>query len=152
MVWLRASSVRREGLHLLDDAHKSAEDWLTAHPTGAWVAQRMVEAGGDARPRYLLCDRDSIYDARLRARLRGLGVRCLLSPPRAPNGERDLRAPGGHAPARLPRSRPRPQRAPRRAHPARICPLLPRTTASQPAHPPAHGRALARSGTSRHIP
>ncbi len=57
---------------------------VTEHPTGAWVAQRMVEAVGDAPPRYLLRDRDSIYDARFRARLRGLGVRCLLSPPRAP--------------------------------------------------------------------
>jgi transposase InsO family protein len=57
---------------------------VTAHPTGAWVAQRMIEAVGDAPPRYLLHDRDSIYDARFRARLRGLGVRCLLSPPRAP--------------------------------------------------------------------
>jgi transposase InsO family protein len=44
----------------------------------------MVEAVGDAPPRYLLRDRDSIYDARSRARLRGLGVRCLLSPPKAP--------------------------------------------------------------------
>jgi transposase InsO family protein len=57
---------------------------VTAHPTGVWVAQRMVEAVGDAPPRYLLRDRDSIYDARFRARLRGLGVRSLLSPPRAP--------------------------------------------------------------------
>src|ERR1019366_10453193 len=44
----------------------------------------MVEAVGDAPPRYLLRDRDSIYDARFRTRLRGLGVRCLLSPPRSP--------------------------------------------------------------------
>ena len=57
---------------------------VTAHPTGAWVAQRMIEAVGEAPPRYLLHDRDSIYDARFRARLRRLGVRCLLSPPRAP--------------------------------------------------------------------
>jgi transposase InsO family protein len=57
---------------------------VTAHPTGTWVAQRLVEAVGDAPPRYLLHDRDSIYDTRFSARLRGLGVRCLLSPPRAP--------------------------------------------------------------------
>jgi transposase InsO family protein len=44
----------------------------------------MVEAVGDAPPRYVLRDRDSDYDARFRARLRGLGVRCLLSPLRAP--------------------------------------------------------------------
>jgi transposase InsO family protein len=57
---------------------------VTAHPTGAWVAQRVIEAVGDAPPRYLLHDRDSIYDVRFRVRLRGLGVRCPLSPPRAP--------------------------------------------------------------------
>jgi transposase InsO family protein len=57
---------------------------VTAHPTGAWVAQRMIEAVGDAPSRFLLRDRDSIYDARFRRRLRGLGVRGLLSPPRAP--------------------------------------------------------------------
>ena len=57
---------------------------VTAHPTGAWVAQRIIEAVGDAPQCYLLHDRDSIYDARFRGRLRGLGVRCLLSPPRAP--------------------------------------------------------------------
>jgi transposase InsO family protein len=57
---------------------------VTAHPTGAWVAQRMIEAVGDAPPRYLLHDRDSIYDEPFRGRLRGLGVRGLLSPPSAP--------------------------------------------------------------------
>src|SRR5277367_4212146 len=35
---------------------------VTAHPTGAWIAQRMIEAVGDAPPGYLLLDRDSIYD------------------------------------------------------------------------------------------
>jgi hypothetical protein len=44
---------------------------VTAHPTGGWVAQRMMEAVGDAPPCYLLHDRDSIYDARFRGRLRG---------------------------------------------------------------------------------
>jgi transposase InsO family protein len=57
---------------------------VTGHPTGAWVAQRMVEAVADAPPRHLLHDRDSIYDAHFRRRLHGLGVRCLRSPPRAP--------------------------------------------------------------------
>src|SRR5260370_28054958 len=75
---------------------------VTARPMGAWVAQRMVEAGRDAPPRYLLRDRDSIYDARLRAPLPGLGVRGLLSPPRAPNNARDLLAPCLPAPPRPP--------------------------------------------------
>jgi hypothetical protein len=116
---------------------------VTAHPTGAWVAQRMIEAVGDTPPRYLLHDRDSIYDACFRARLRGLGVRCLLSPPRAP---------GWDAPSRLPRSRPALRRAPRRARPSRVRPLLPRPPPSQPARRAPRRRALARSGTSSHIP
>jgi hypothetical protein len=52
---------------------------VTAHPTGAGVTQRMVEAVGDGPPRYLLHDRDCIYDARFRARPRGRGVRRLTT-------------------------------------------------------------------------
>jgi putative transposase len=52
---------------------------VTAHPTGAWVAQRMIEAVGDAPPRYLLHDRDSIYDTRFRARLRGLAMSSIAA-------------------------------------------------------------------------
>ena len=57
---------------------------LDVRPLATSFAQRMIEAVGDAPPRYLLHDRDSIYDGRFRGRLRGLGVRCLLSRPRAP--------------------------------------------------------------------
>src|ERR1019366_6599870 len=57
---------------------------LAVRPLATSFAQRMIEAVGDAPPRYLLHDRDSIYDGRFRGRLRGLGVRCLLSRPRAP--------------------------------------------------------------------
>jgi transposase InsO family protein len=57
---------------------------VTAHLTGRWVAQRCVEAVGEFPPRFLLHDRDSIYDSWFRKRLRGLGVRRLVSPPRAP--------------------------------------------------------------------
>ncbi len=125
---------------------------VTAHPDG--------RVGGAAHGRGCRRRAATLSAARPRQHLRrALECSTLWSRGAMPslaaesaNGERDLRAPGGHAPARLPRSRPRPQRAPRQAHLARVCPLLPRTTASQPAHPAAHGRALARSGTSSHIP
>ncbi len=66
-------------------------------------------------------------------------------------GKRDLRAPGGDPPSRLSRSRTGLQRTTRRAHPARVRPLLPWPAVSQPAHPAARRRALARAGTSSHL-
>jgi hypothetical protein len=68
----------------------------------------VIEAVGDAPPRYLLHDRDSIYDARFRVRLRGLGVKCPLSPPRAPLATRFASASWGQArpgtPSHIPRA------------------------------------------------
>ena len=59
---------------------------VTEHPTAAWSAQRLVEAvvDSDEVPRYLVHDRDSIFGAAFRKRVRGLGVRALVTPPRSP--------------------------------------------------------------------
>jgi transposase InsO family protein len=59
---------------------------VTSHPTAAWAAQRVVEATLDADrvPRFLVHDRDSIYGSVFRARVRGLGARPLVTPPRSP--------------------------------------------------------------------
>jgi putative transposase len=59
---------------------------VTEHPTATWTAQRMVEAVGDAglAPRLLIHDRDAIYGAAFRCRVRGLGTRRLSTPPRTP--------------------------------------------------------------------
>jgi transposase InsO family protein len=58
---------------------------VTEHPTAAWAAQRVVEAIGDrAPPRFLLHDRDMIYGGEFRRRVRRLGVRELVTPPRSP--------------------------------------------------------------------
>ena len=59
---------------------------VTEHPTAAWSAQRLVEAVADSDevPRFLVHDRDSIFGAAFRKRVRGLGVRALISPPRSP--------------------------------------------------------------------
>ena len=58
---------------------------LTDSPTAAWTAQQIVEAfPGDSAPRYLLRDRDSIYGAEFRQRVRGIGIAEVLTAPRSP--------------------------------------------------------------------
>jgi len=59
---------------------------VTEHPTAEWAAQRLVEAAAefDHVPRFLVHDRDSIYGGKFRTRIRGLGARALVTPPRAP--------------------------------------------------------------------
>jgi transposase InsO family protein len=58
---------------------------VTMNPSAEWTAQQIVEAfpWGDA-PRYLLRDRDSIYGAHFRRRVRALGMEEMLSAPRSP--------------------------------------------------------------------
>ena len=49
---------------------------VTAHPTAEWIAQQIVEAfPWNEAPRYLICDRDAIYGAAVRRRLRAMGIR-----------------------------------------------------------------------------
>jgi transposase InsO family protein len=59
---------------------------VTRHPTAEWSAQQMVEAfpGSDPVPRYLLRDRDAIYGAYFRARVRGMRIREIVTAPRSP--------------------------------------------------------------------
>jgi putative transposase len=59
---------------------------VTEHPTAAWSAQRLVEsvADSDEVPRFLVHDRDCIFGGAFRKRVRGFGVRALISPPRSP--------------------------------------------------------------------
>jgi len=59
---------------------------VTDHPSSGWAAQSIVEATADALepPRFLIHDRDSIYGGAFRHRVRGLGTRLLVTPPRAP--------------------------------------------------------------------
>jgi transposase InsO family protein len=58
---------------------------ITEHPAGQWTAQQMVEAfPWDEAPRYLLRDRDKVYDTRLRRRVRSLGIEEVLAAPRSP--------------------------------------------------------------------
>jgi putative transposase len=57
----------------------------TYHPTAEWTAQQIVEAFPfDNVPRYLIRDRDSIYGARFRNRVKSLGIEEVLTAPRTP--------------------------------------------------------------------
>src|SRR2546428_789674 len=58
---------------------------VTEHPTAIWTAQQMVEAfPEDTAPRYLLRDRDKIYDDEFRKRLRGMGITEVKIAPQSP--------------------------------------------------------------------
>jgi putative transposase len=58
---------------------------VTEHPTAVWTAQQVVDAfpWGEA-PRYLLRDRDRIYGAYFRQRVRHMGIEEILITPRSP--------------------------------------------------------------------
>jgi len=57
----------------------------TYHPTAEWTAQQIAEAFPfDTAPRYLLRDRDSIYAARFRSRVKSLGIEEVPTAPRSP--------------------------------------------------------------------
>jgi transposase InsO family protein len=58
---------------------------VTAHPTAEWTAQQIAEAfPWDSAPRYLLHDRDCIYGERFHQRVEEMGIREILTAPRAP--------------------------------------------------------------------
>jgi transposase InsO family protein len=58
---------------------------VTARPTSEWTAQQIAEAfPWDSAPPYLLHDRDSIYGGPFHQRVRGMGVREVLTAPRSP--------------------------------------------------------------------
>ena len=58
---------------------------VTSHPSSKWAAQQIVEAlPWDNVRRYLLRDRDAIYGESFRARVRGMGVREVLTAPQSP--------------------------------------------------------------------
>ena len=58
---------------------------VTEHPTAAWTAQQMIEAfPEDSAPRFLLRDRDSIYGAEFRNRVKGLLIEEVITAARSP--------------------------------------------------------------------
>jgi putative transposase len=58
---------------------------VTEHPTSHWAAQQLVEAFPDeVSVRYLLRDRDRVFGDYFQQRVRGLGLKEVLSAPRSP--------------------------------------------------------------------
>jgi transposase InsO family protein len=57
----------------------------TARPTSAWTAQQLVEAfPNDTASRWVLRDRDAIYNEHVRRRIASLGMTEVVSSPRSP--------------------------------------------------------------------
>jgi putative transposase len=58
---------------------------VTEHPTAEWTTQQVIDAfPWDDAPRYLLRDRDSIYGACFRQRVRRMGIDEVVIAPRSP--------------------------------------------------------------------
>jgi len=58
---------------------------VTEHPIAQWTAQQMVEAfPWNARPRYLLRDRDAVYGQEFRDRVKHFGIDEVITAPRSP--------------------------------------------------------------------
>ncbi len=58
---------------------------VTANPTAAWVAQQITEAfPWDSAPRNVIRDRDSVYGALVRARIKAMGIEEVVTAPRSP--------------------------------------------------------------------
>ena len=72
-------------LVLAHDRRRIVHVDVTAHPTAAWTAQQLREAFPCAGvPRYLLHDRDSIFGVTFQADLSAMGIKEVVSAPRAP--------------------------------------------------------------------
>ena len=58
---------------------------ITEHPTAIWTAQQITEAFPDDRaPRWLLRDRDAIYNDVFRRRVASMGISEVISSPSSP--------------------------------------------------------------------
>jgi transposase InsO family protein len=65
---------------------------VTSHPTADWIARQITEAfPWNEAPRYLIRDRDQVYGATVRHRLRAMGIRDRPIAPGSPwqNGRRE---------------------------------------------------------------
>src|SRR5260370_9482353 len=58
---------------------------VTAHPTGLWTAQQIIEAfPEETAPRFLIRDRDSIYGEYFRSRVAGMGIEEVVTAAQSP--------------------------------------------------------------------
>jgi transposase InsO family protein len=72
-------------LVLAHDRRRIVHFNVTAHPTAEWTRQQLREAFPfDQIPRYLLRDRDCIFDREFRKDVKAMGIKEVLSTPRSP--------------------------------------------------------------------
>jgi len=58
---------------------------VTDHPSAVWAARQIIETfPEETAPKYLLRDRDAIYGEEFVRRIKGMGIREVLTAPRAP--------------------------------------------------------------------
>jgi hypothetical protein len=70
---------------LLHGRRKIVHFNVTEHPIAEWTAQQIIEAFPDnTAPRYLLRDRDSIYGAEFRNRVKGMQIEEVVTTPHSP--------------------------------------------------------------------
>jgi putative transposase len=70
---------------LLHGRRKIVHFNVTTNPTAQWAAQQIIEAfPDDTSPRYLLRDRDSIYGAEFRGRVKGMQIDEVVTAPHSP--------------------------------------------------------------------
>lgn len=70
---------------LLHGRRKIVHFNVTTNPTAQWAAQQIIEAfPDDSSPRYLLRDRDSIYGAEFRSRVKGMQIDEVVTAPHSP--------------------------------------------------------------------
>ena len=67
------------------DRRRSLHFEVTQNPTQVWLSRQMTEAfPWDTAPRYLLRDRDASYGPAFRDRVRGMGIKEVVTAPRSP--------------------------------------------------------------------
>src|SRR3954467_9095276 len=72
-------------LVLAHDRRRIVHFGVTAHPTAEWTAHQLREAfPWDSAPRYLLRDRDHIFGQDFVKQVKAMGIKQVLSAPRAP--------------------------------------------------------------------
>ncbi len=72
-------------LVLAHDRRRVVHYNVTEHPSAEWTARQVVQAfTWDTAPRYLLHDRDSIFGALFRRRVKCMGIEEVLTAPRSP--------------------------------------------------------------------
>ncbi len=70
---------------LAHDRRRVVHFHITEHPTARWTAQQVVEAfHWDTAPRFLLRDRDGVYGADFRRRVRSMGIEEVTIAARSP--------------------------------------------------------------------